>query len=93
MPKVRDPVCGMIIDSETAIKRKIGDRTYFFCAESCAAVYEAPERELRQMKRRIAITLLGAVAAGAVRIIFIFGLMGGIMALNIFGGLTVYSLA
>jgi len=83
----------MIIDSETAIKRKIGDRTYFFCAESCAAVYEAPERELRQMKRRIAITLLGAVAAGAVRIIFIFGLMGGIMALNIFGGLTVYSLA
>lgn len=93
MVKVRDPVCGMVIESETAIKRKIGDRMYYFCAESCAAVYEAPERELRQMKRRITITLLGAIAAGAVRILFIFGLMGGIMALNIVGGLTVYSLA
>lgn len=93
MPKVRDPVCGMIIDSETAIKRKIGDRTYYFCAQSCAAVYEAPERELKQMKRRITLTLLGAIAAGALRIAFVFGLMGGIMALNIVGGLTVYSLA
>jgi len=27
------PVCGMVVDEETAIKRKIGDRTYYFCSE------------------------------------------------------------
>ena len=54
----RDPVCGMTVDKETAIKRKIGDRTYYFCAQSCADVYEQPERELKRMKRRVLITLL-----------------------------------
>ena len=93
MPKARDPVCGMDVDTETAIKRKIGDRTYYFCSQSCADVYEQPERELKTMKRRVAITLLGVVAAASLRIIFIFGLAGGIMLLNVIGELKVYSLA
>ncbi len=88
----RDPVCGMTVDKETAIKRKIGDRTYYFCAQSCADVYEAPERELKRMKRRVLITLLGVLAAGGLRIIVIFGLATAIMSLQIVGGLTVYSL-
>ena len=92
MPKARDPVCGMDVDTETAISRKIGDRTYYFCSQSCADVYTQPERELTQMKRRVAITLLGVVAAASLRIIFIFGLAGGIMLLNLIGELKVYSL-
>lgn len=92
MPKVRDPVCGMIIDSETAIKRKIGDRTYFFCAQSCADVYEQPERELKQMKRRVLITLLGVIAAAGLRVIVTFGIAGTIMTLTLIGELAVYSL-
>jgi P-type Cu+ transporter len=93
MPKARDPVCGMDVDTETAIKRKIGDRTYFFCSQSCADVYEAPERELKQMKRRVLVTLLGVIAAASLRIIVIFGLVGTIMTLQLIGGLSVYSLA
>ena len=92
MPKARDPVCGMDVDTETGISRKIGDRTYYFCSQSCADVYTQPERELTQMKRRVAITLLGVVAAASLRIIFIFGLAGGIMLLNLIGELKVYSL-
>src|SRR4030043_2254248 len=83
----------MDVDTETAIKRKIGDRTYFFCSQSCADVYEAPERELKQMKRRVLVTLLGVIAAASLRIIVIFGLVGAIMTLQLVGGLSVYSLA
>ena len=57
MTKVRDPVCGMDVDTETAISRKIGDRTYYFCSQQCADVYTAPERELKAMQRRVTVTL------------------------------------
>jgi Cu+-exporting ATPase len=93
MPKARDPVCGMDVDTETSIKRKIGDRTYYFCSQSCADVYEAPERELKQMRRRVAITLIGVIAAAGLRVLASFGLVAVIMAFEIVGGLSVYSLA
>ena len=93
MTMARDPVCGMTVDKETAIKRKIGDRWYYFCSQQCADVYEQPERELRAMKRRVTYTLLGVVAAGVLRIAFVFGLVGAIMTLQLVGGLSVYSLA
>ena len=63
MTKVRDPVCGMDVDTETALSAKIGDRTYYFCSQQCLDVYTAPERELKAMKRRVAVTLAGVVAA------------------------------
>src|SRR3990170_7364590 len=93
MPKARDPVCGMTVDKETAIKRKIGDRTYHFCSQSCADVYEAPERELKQMRRRVAITLIGVVAAAGLRVLGSFALVAAIIYLEIAGGIQVYSLA
>ena len=89
----RDPVCGMTVDKETAIKRKMGDRTYYFCSQSCADVYEAPERELKQMKRRVAITLIGVIAAAGLRVLGTFGLVAAIIYLEIAGGIQVYSLA
>jgi len=89
----RDPICGMTVDKETALKRKIGDRTYYFCAQSCADVFEQPERELKRMKRRVLITLLGVVAAAGLRVIVTFGIVGAIMTLQLVGGLSVYSLA
>jgi Cu+-exporting ATPase len=91
MPK--DPVCGMEVDKETAIKRKIGDRTYYFCSQQCADVYEQPERELKAMKRRVAITLIGVIAALGLRVIVTFGLITAIMAFELIGGLSVYSFA
>jgi P-type Cu+ transporter len=92
MSTARDPVCGMTVDKETAIKRKIGDRWYYFCSQSCADVYEQPERELRAMKRRVAMTLIGVIAAAGLKIVALFGLVGAIMSLEIIGSLQLYSL-
>ena len=84
----RDPVCGMEVDKETGIKRKIGDRTYYFCSQSCADVYEQPERELKAMKRRVTITLIGVVAALGLRVLVTFGLLGTIIFLGNIGGIS-----
>ena len=92
MSTARDPVCGMTVEKETAIKRKIGDRTYFFCSQSCADVYEQPERELKAMKRRVTMTLIGVIAAAGLKLAATFGLVAAIMALEIIGGLSVYGL-
>jgi len=93
MPKARDPVCGMDVDTETAISRKIGDRTYYFCSQSCADVYTQPQRELKAMRRRVTLTLIGVVAALGLRVIGTFGLVAAIMAFEVAGILSVYSLA
>jgi Cu+-exporting ATPase len=89
----RDPVCGMDVDKDKAIKKKIGDRTYYFCSQSCADVYEQPERELKAMKRRVAMTLIGVVAVAGLRVFALFGLVAVIMTTTLIGGLSVYSFA
>jgi Cu+-exporting ATPase len=89
----RDPVCGMTVDEKTAIKRKIGDRTYYFCSETCASIYEQPELELKKLKRRVAMTLLGVVAVAGLRVLVTFGLIAAIMSLTLIGSISVYSLA
>jgi len=89
----RDPVCGMTVDKETALKAKIGDRTYYFCSQSCLDVYTQPERELKAMKRRVTLTLIGVLATLGLRVITLFGIVGAVMYLQIAGGLQVYGLA
>lgn len=32
---VIDPVCGMYVNPETAIKQNLNGKTYYFCSESC----------------------------------------------------------
>ncbi len=88
----RDPVCGMTVDADKAIKRKIGDRTYYFCSETCAKTYEQPEQELKAMKRRVAMTLAGVVAVAGLRVLVTFGLVAVIMTFTI-AGISAYSLA
>ena len=88
----RDPICGMIVDADKAIKRKIGDRVYYFCSETCARTYEAPEQELKAMKRRVAMALAGVIAVAGLRVLVTFGLVAVIMSLTIVG-ISVYSLA
>ena len=93
MTKVRDPVCGMDVDTETALSAKIGDRTYYFCSQQCVDVYTAPERELKAMKRRVAVTLIGVVAALGLRVFTLFGIVAAIMYFDVVGGLRVYDIA
>lgn len=89
----RDPVCGMEVDKDKAIKRKIGDRTYYFCAESCARIYEQPEMELKKLKRRVTMTLLGVVAVGVLRVAVLFGIVATLMSITLVGAFKIWSLA
>ncbi len=93
MTIVRDPVCGMDVDTETALSAKIGDRTYYFCSQQCLDVYTAPERELKAMQRRVGFTLAGAVAALGLKVATLFGLIAAIMYLEVAGGLRIYDIA
>jgi Cu+-exporting ATPase len=75
----------MLVDSDKAIKRKIGDRIYYFCSEACARTYEQPEQELKNMKRRVALALAGVISFAVLRVIAIFGLAVAIMAFEVVG--------
>jgi Cu+-exporting ATPase len=88
----RDPVCGMTVDKDTALKAKLGDRTYYFCSQSCVDVYTQPEKELKAMRRRVALTLVAAIAAGGLKIAVSFGLAAAITSLEVIGTLSAYSL-
>ncbi len=37
---IQDPVCGMFVPREGAFFLQQGDRTYFFCSETCRANYQ-----------------------------------------------------
>ena len=39
MPLVRDPVCGTYLLPDRAIKVGTGDKTLYFCSETCRAKY------------------------------------------------------
>ena len=93
MVRVRDPVCGMDVDTETALSAKLGDRTYYFCSQQCLDVYTAPERELKAMQRRVSFTLAGAVAALGLKVLTLFGLVAAIMYFEVVGGLRIYDIA
>ncbi|MCL7388198.1 MAG: copper-translocating P-type ATPase [Thaumarchaeota archaeon] len=82
----------MLVDSDKAIKRKIGDRVYYFCSETCARTYEQPEQELKNMKRRVALALAGVISFAVLRVIAIFGLAVAIMAFEV-AGISAWNLA
>jgi Cu+-exporting ATPase len=73
----KDPICGMVVPKDRSIKRDIGGRTYYFCSESCVKTFEAPEAELKTMKKRVTIALTGVVVLAALRAAVFLGLAGG----------------
>jgi Cu+-exporting ATPase len=86
----------MIVDANTAIKRKIGDRTYYFCSEGCARTYEQPEQELKNLRRRVTITLIGVLSVATLRLIGIVAIAGffeALMAFKLLGIITPWNLA
>jgi YHS domain-containing protein len=38
---VLDPICGMYIDQESAITKKLDGITYYFCSKTCAGKFAA----------------------------------------------------
>ena len=73
----KDPICGMVIPKDRSIKREVGERTYYFCSENCVRTFEAPEAELRTMRRRVTIALTGVLALAIFRAAVFLGLVAG----------------
>jgi len=74
---VKDPICGMVIPKERSIKREVAGRSYYFCSETCVRTFEAPEAELKDMKRRVTIALTGVLALAVFRAAIFLGLAAG----------------
>lgn len=73
----KDPICGMVVPKERSIKTDMLGRTYYFCSEGCLRTFEAPEAELKSMKRRVAVALAGVLVLAILRAGFFLGLAAG----------------
>ena len=73
----KDPICGMVVPKETALNAKVGERTYYFCSESCLKTFESPEKELKDMKKRVTIAISGVLILAILRAGFFLGLATG----------------
>ncbi len=80
MPK--DPVCGMYVEESTALKKEIGGRTYYFCAESCMRSFADPEKEMKSMKRRVSVALTGVMLLAFLRVVAILTLAAGVSIIS-----------
>jgi len=67
----------MVVDEKKAFKRVIGDRTYYFCSESCVKTFESPETELRNLKRRMYVAISGVMVLAILRAAAYLGLAFG----------------
>lgn len=51
-----DPVCGMFVEeSEVSLHATVRGTTYYFCSEACLKTFTEPERQLKVLKRNIAL--------------------------------------
>ena len=60
----------------------VGGREYYFCSETCVKTFEAPEAELKDMKRRVTIALTGVLALAVFRAALFLGLAAGATVLT-----------
>ena len=63
----KDPICGMMVDKETALTTERNGRVYYFCSPACKRTFDDPERELKSMRTRVAIALSGVLALAILR--------------------------
>ncbi len=78
----KDPICGMVIPKARSIKREMAGREYYFCSTDCVRTFEAPEAELKSMKRRVTIALTGVLALAVLRAAVFLGLAAGATVLT-----------
>ena len=81
-PMAKDPICGMVVPTATALSAQRASRTYYFCSQGCRQTFLAPEQELRRMRRRVGIALSGVLALAIVRAGAFLALAAGVSLLN-----------
>jgi Cu+-exporting ATPase len=81
-PMAKDPICGMVVPTATALSAQRAGRTYFFCSEGCRQTFLAPEQELGRMRRRVSIALTGVLALAVLRAAAFIALAAGVSLLS-----------
>ena len=81
-PMAKDPICGMVVPTATALSAQRAGRTYYFCSQGCRQTFLAPEQQLRRMRRRIGIALSGVLALAIVRAGAFLALAAGVSIVN-----------
>jgi len=77
-----DPVCGMIVNENTAIHSEIGGRKFYFCSPTCQKTFTEPEKELSKMKKRMYIAASGALILAVIRGALYLGVAAGAVAVT-----------
>ena len=81
-PMAKDPICGMVVPTATAISAQRAGRSYYFCSQGCRQTFLAPEQELGRMRRRIGIALSGVLALAILRAAGFLALATGVSLLS-----------
>ena len=81
-PMAKDPICGMVVPTATALSAQRGSRTYYFCSQGCRQTFLTPEQELRRMRRRVGIALSGVLALAVLRAAAFIALAAGVSLLS-----------
>ena len=50
-----DPVCGMFVPEDSDLFSVIDGQTYYFCSKTCQEKYSSPEKEARNLKRKLVV--------------------------------------
>ncbi|MFN5194606.1 MAG: heavy metal translocating P-type ATPase [Cyanobacteriota bacterium] len=78
----KDPICGMVVPTATALSAQRNNRSYYFCSQGCRQTFLAPEQELRRMRRRVGIAITGVLALAVLRAAAFTALAAGISLLS-----------
>ncbi len=55
----KDPICGMFVEEkQNSIRHSVDGMEYFFCSSLCLEEFTQPEKELKKLKRKVAIGTL-----------------------------------
>ncbi|MGI0042853.1 MAG: heavy metal translocating P-type ATPase, partial [Nitrososphaeraceae archaeon] len=71
----KDPVCGMFVEEKAnSLRYTVDEKEYFFCAKTCLDEFTAPEKELKKLTRKIAISVALTIPITVLTYIAIFPL-------------------
>lgn len=78
----KDPVCGMIVNEDTAMSSEIGGRLFYFCSPVCKQTFVQPEKELSKMKKRMYVAASGALVLAIIRAALYLSVAAGAMVVS-----------
>jgi Cu+-exporting ATPase len=78
----KDPVCGMIVNENTALSSEVGGRQFYFCSPICQQTFVQPEKELSKMKKRMYVAASGALVIAIFRAALYLGVAAGAIAVS-----------